>query len=208
MESEVFIHIGFAKTGTTWLQEIVFPEWMRENNVLLINKISIKDFCQQPRDKILITNERFRPSPIWEEGTNSLKNLIRIFGKIKVIITFRDIDALVDSYNLHARLGGLQQTTDQEWMDYYIQTINFLKDHDIEYCYLDPLGFPHLTIYNLAKFMDIKMPSPEQINKWILIKANVRRKQWAYPLADLFVWLHWNWGRKMLVGFIKPKIWN
>lgn len=90
--SEIIIHIGLHKTGTTFLQNRIFP---------LFNDISIirawyshrKIIEMSLNEKILISDEGISGDPwktnYFEQFKHNILNVKRIYGNVKIIVGFR-----------------------------------------------------------------------------------------------------------------------
>ena len=171
-----FVHIGLAKTGTTWLQEVVFPEWMEDNDVAYFYKMRSVDFAQPPQDKILLSNEAFTArSILYDHDTEiSMQHMVNLFGDVKVIITNREANSLIESLYVDSALNGKPRVRmDLIRLLWKIGCIYyFLDEHEIEFIelYTDD-GFDYDA---LAKFMGIRPPTDEQRDKWN-VRVNKRR---------------------------------
>lgn len=181
-----FIHIGLAKTGTTWLQEIVFPEWMKDNNVAYFYKLRSIDFAQGLQDKILLSNEAFTArSILYDHDVEvSLQHMVNLFGKVKVIITNRKLDDLIESLYIDSIINGKpRERMDLIELAYKIGCIKyFLDDNDIEFVeiYTDE----EFDYEALAEFMDIDPPTLEQKQRWD-VRVNKRRSRFTVFLISL-----------------------
>ena len=109
MKENVYIHIGYQKTGTTFFQKYIFPEWkdviyINQKDLLLGNLVSIDD-----RKKYLISYESLCGN-YWDGYKNQelyLKNLASYFPQAKVIISFRRHDRFICSlYKQYLHEGG------------------------------------------------------------------------------------------------------
>ena len=99
--SEIFVHIGFHKTGTTFLQRKIFPNLKNVNyvhNGKLLNLVG-------SYEKVLISNEAFSGIPYhwnekryYEQFCSNIARLKSIFGNFKVIVGFREPSSMVNSF--------------------------------------------------------------------------------------------------------------
>ncbi len=202
--NQKIIHIGLAKTGTTWLQEIVFPEWMKDNDVAYFYKLRSVDFTQELQDKILLSNEAFTARSILydHDPEVSLQHMVNLFGDVKVIITNRNLDDLIESLYIDSIVNGKpRERMDLVKLAYKIGcTKYFLDDNDIDFIeiYTDE-GFDY---EELADFMDIKPPTPEQKQQWD-VRVNKRRGRFTVFLIKLCNRLGFNRMRKIIVRLTK-----
>jgi len=92
-KQEIFIHIGLPKTGTTFLQEEIFPKL---NNVNFI----LRDFslAQYSEGKNLISNERITGGITGDADYKTILDRIKkLFPNIKIIVVFRNKDEWIRS---------------------------------------------------------------------------------------------------------------
>jgi len=83
---ETIIHVGVHKTGTTWLQQCVFPKL---KGVLYFYKDELVDY--KPYDKILMSNEEWsRSMPDRENQLYPLCELKKQYPQAKIIIGIRN----------------------------------------------------------------------------------------------------------------------
>ncbi len=180
-----YIHIGLAKTGTTWLQEIVFPEWMKDNDVAYFYKLRSVDFAQKLQDKILLSNEAFTARSILydHDPEVSLQHMVNLFGKVKAIITNRNIDDLIESLYIDNIINGKpRERMDLIELAYKIGCIKyFLDEHDIDFIEIYTEEFDYES---LAEFMNIRPPTAEQKQRWN-IRVNKRRSRLTVFLISL-----------------------
>jgi hypothetical protein len=106
-ESEIFIHLGLPKTGTTYLQENIFSKF-NKGDISYLGKaknISVWDIMEMPSNKYLISSEHLLANPFTcEKGMwfqNFKSNLIKLhekFPNAKYIISLRNHKSLILSY--------------------------------------------------------------------------------------------------------------
>lgn len=197
------IHIGLAKTGTTWLQEVVFPEWMKDNDVAYFYKLRSVDFAQGLQDKILLSNEAFTARSILydHDPEVSLQHMVNLFGKVKVIITNRNLDDLIESLYTDSIVNGKpRERMDLVKLAYKIGCIKyFLDDNDIEFIEIYTEEFDYEA---LAKFMDISPPTPEQKQRWN-VRVNKRRSRFTVFIIQVCNRLRLDMIRKIIVRLTK-----
>jgi len=141
---DVILHIGIQGTGTTFLQEEIFPKFpgvnliskreMEALDILRSPNISIED-----REKLrpylkndminLISDENiwwFHPDPwfqnkVHERRIKHIDRIKEIFPDARIIFGIRDIDELViSSYNYYVMIGGTKRFKDfQKEFQYY-----------------------------------------------------------------------------------------
>jgi len=200
-----YIHIGFSKTGTIWLQKVVFPEWMKENNVAFFQRMKAEDFRQTPRDKILISNQTITARSTFYLGglTESLQNMVNLFGKdIKVIITNRETNSWRESLYLDQVLHGYrtERIASILLLKMKNEVYDYLKDNDIPYIVLST--DQSFDYYRLADFMDIKYPTAEQKTRWN-VRVNKRRSPFVMFIVRICNRLGLNKIRKLIIFFTK-----
>jgi hypothetical protein len=98
---EVFIHIGTVKTGTTFLQKIVFPK-LKEIHYYKKPQIVTAIVASLEYDKILISDEKYSGTFLHKYPASirfgMLKKLHALFPNAKIIVTFREPNSIVPSY--------------------------------------------------------------------------------------------------------------
>lgn len=122
---KVYIHLGYGKTATTWLQDIFFPALAREENITFLGKTSanypewllnlhyLDDICFYNRcdhikdelqsviakskyDKVLISSEAFTNSYSIYNQANRLR---KVLPEANIILVVRSpIDLVIDKY--------------------------------------------------------------------------------------------------------------
>jgi len=128
---EIYIHIGLHKTGTTWLQRVVFPQLQtvnyipRENISRIVTEILMHDpsifdektvmeslECYLVEGKNLFSSESFSGLPFLQYVNRSdiLKKIHMLFPNAKIIICIRSqIDILCSLFAQFVRLGGVKK---------------------------------------------------------------------------------------------------
>ncbi len=128
--STILIHIGFPKTATTWLQQLVFPNWEAvqyidhykpENKWLLdlryINELEFDpDKFRNETDDILnskkpvVISIESLSGDVFKRGFNTARNcryLKELFPRAKILITVREQTTMIDSlYRQYVNQGG------------------------------------------------------------------------------------------------------
>ena len=122
------IHIGMAKTGTTYLQNAYFPKLAKANNLYYLNKFNNSDFIER-RDGILLSNEFFTG------GTGKYNHAIKIIeaipkmigsGYIPVVVFRQHSEWFFSLWKQHIQEGGTMKFTD------YIAP-SFKKNYMVKY---------------------------------------------------------------------------
>jgi len=198
-----YIHIGFSRTGTTWLQKLVFPEWMKANNVAFFNFIEQPDFHQKPSDKILISTEYIGAHPLLTDTVeNALFNMIGLFGDVKVIISNRKPQEVADSINdtmrcsfrVNNMLNGvpLRILTKEDVSIHQANVFAWLFMNKVPFLEININYFDKHSVL-LANFMEIEPPTGGQIQRWMAIRINKRFPKWLLIIVKT---LHkWKWHR-------------
>ncbi|MBN1389967.1 MAG: sulfotransferase [Candidatus Thermoplasmatota archaeon] len=134
--TDVILHIGIQGTGTTFLQEEIFPKLegvnmiskreMEALEVLRSPKICIGDqeklIAYLKNDKInLISDENiwwYHPDPWFQSNVHQrriehIDRIKEIFPDARIIFGIRDIDELIiSSYNYYVMIGGTKRFKD------------------------------------------------------------------------------------------------
>lgn len=198
MKANIFIHIGFPKTGTTWLQKVVFPAWMKQNGFAFYHLFFLKAVHQKPKKNILISNETIT---VFNNNLNGLINTLLLFKDAKIIITNREIKSFTESYNNQMILGKKKTVTVTQMKNYQDEVHKYLSDHKISYIDLDIEDFDFLK---LARFMNINPPTDHQIIKWKSIRMNTRRPKWVYKVLSVLNKLKKNKLRFLIIYLTDP----
>jgi len=162
------VHIGFPKTGSTFLQKSVFPlllglEYVDFRTCVKLfedliylddldyeDQKSIKNFSNYPSEKILFSQEALTGPPFTFKGLNRSQIPIRLkgLGFSKVIITIRNQVDIIDSlYRQYVYQGGVMRfkgflNLDGNW-NHYLRAFN-----------LDYLKYDRLIIKYIEMFGD------------------------------------------------------
>jgi len=136
----MYIHIGFGRTATTWLQELIFsqhdkihylgktennyPQWLIELHYLddyyfQKNEKKIKDKINELKDpaKInVISSEAFTRSG--GEIFNQARRIKIIFSNVKIILVLRDPIDLIASFYKYTVGEGLFTLDLEEYLDW------------------------------------------------------------------------------------------
>ena len=204
-----YVHIGFSRTGTTWLQRLVFPEWMKDNNVAFFREMKTPDFHQTPSDKILISNENIGAHFFFKDTiANALKNMLYLFGDVKVIISSRDLDKVARSiyYSLITSFGVSNTINNQKIRKIANLEVGF--HHVLVFEWLDKNKVPYTIIdidyflddsRSLAEFMDISPPTDEQVRRWTRIRINKSLPRWVLFMAETLHKLNFHRMRKVFL---------
>ena len=164
-EREIFIHVGLPKTGTSWLQQNLFPKI----NVHLIRKR--KDFVNIPNNgKILISIESLSGSfrfPV--DYRNYLAyGMKTVYPDAKIIVGLREKDSWLKSmYNQGVKRGVFEESF-EEWknnldprildFDSYIKKLNELFDDVFVYRFEDFKKDKKKVIEDMCRFLDVEVP--------------------------------------------------
>jgi hypothetical protein len=115
MKNKIFIHIGMQKTGSTWLQTIVFPKIVSHDVVYketfreLISKLSEKDKIISYENYVGYPHLlKIRGLNGWlETRKKSFSNLSELFPNADIILVVRKQSELIRSlYNQYIKVGG------------------------------------------------------------------------------------------------------
>lgn len=109
---DLIIHIGMHKTGITFLQGIIFPQFKTVSLVrgwYSLRKIMTN--CNSDKNKILISNEGLSGNPFGdsyeEDFYRNTKTIKILFGNPKIIVGFRQQHPFITSfYKQYLHQGG------------------------------------------------------------------------------------------------------
>ncbi|MBW8050920.1 MAG: sulfotransferase [Cytophagales bacterium] len=168
----LFIHIGYHKTATSYLQELIFPKLSHVNYIQFKNNIEIfsKIFYQDPLSfdinsarsdlekcmdgtKInLISNENMSGNlRLKYNNKNIADKLYDLFPRAKIIIAIRNqFDFIISSYKQHISAGGTMSFKNRiGYNKGKIQPSYVLYDHRVN---LEMFKFNNLINYYAEKF--------------------------------------------------------
>jgi hypothetical protein len=142
MPKAVF-HIGLHKTGTTFLQQAVFPELDEFHLVRQMQDVR-QLFSISPKDRLLVTHEGLSENPFegsWRrEFKMYVRGISRFFSDSTCILGFRRHDRLVRSlYKQYLHEGGTRDVTELFAPDgsgrihpdesFFEQRLSFAQEH-------------------------------------------------------------------------------
>ena len=158
-----YVHIGLGKTGTTFLQEQLFPKISSLNSINFYNKISFADI--KNKNNFFLSNENlageFFNSSSWE---NSLeKNLITFGNDTNIIITIREpieyfTSAFCQSYHAYNIVEEDEFFLNNDMSNDYIKKNNFYFMNYEKFSYLKLINLYTKNFNNvyIIKYEDIK----------------------------------------------------
>lgn len=178
--SEIFIHIGLHRTGTTFLQKNVFPKirdieyYGRFKNEFfsVLNNYALSVNTRVNR-KILISDEGLSTTPFINCNETTVftyaDRLKKIFPTAKIIVTFREKKEWKKSLYNYYLLSFNNTLSYKEWeknifnkKDYdhkeFREYLKKLFDNVLILHYKDLKRNPHDFIGDICKFMDVKKP--------------------------------------------------
>lgn len=161
MKQEVFIHIGYPKTGTTFLQEAIFKKL---ENVDYHHYLDIYTKIDKSK-KLLISNEDFSGSFLLEDDTRNfytiMHNLKHIFPDAKIIIGTRDKKELLRSMYKETIRQGYTKTY-KKFLDEikysYVHNIIDIHQQGLLYTFEELKSNPHETIKKICDFIGEEVP--------------------------------------------------
>jgi len=169
-----YIHIGFAKTGTSWLQAIVFPTWMKDNGVAYFTYRHDQEYTQYPSNKILISNENFSGGLNYDGCVlNAIENMVNLYGKDSIFLfSIRDPKRVSESLYRHRIIMNFKpyRKSSDDVLSTWTMTCQFLNSMNIRYHIFDTD-----SLDELAEFMEIEPPTEEQLSEWRKIRINTRQ---------------------------------
>lgn len=175
------IHIGFPKTGTTFLQNEIFPRIpipyadFKESSMVLGKLVyadpldydlnAIKSVVDQKsrNDACLFSFENLAGSPFYYKGVNrsQIPHQLKKLGFNKVMITIRNQVSAIDSYyRQYVVQGGtlsfkafLDLEDKRVWQSKYFN-LNYLKYHETLSIYREVFGEENLLVLNQEMLRD------------------------------------------------------
>lgn len=189
---EVYVHIGLHKTGTTFLQNEIFPKM----NVNYIYKW--KDEHRIKKDKNLISNENLSGNP-FEQYTDKRNVLLRgikaTYPHGKIILGLRNKKEIIASLYSQWILGGGTESfdffytkmVDNPHLDYQ-KLYRFLRmlfgeNNIFIYQYEQLVQHPDEIIERLCDFINV--PVPDYMNKRYRKRLD-QRKIWLLRFLNKF----------------------
>ena len=175
MSSTLTFHIGLHKTGTTFLQQAVFPELDGFHLVRQMQDVR-QLFSASPEDRLLVTHEGLSGNPLegswWKEFKMYVRGISRFFPESTCILGFRRHDRLVRSlYKQYLHEGGTHGVSELFALDgtgrihpdelFFEQRLAFAQEHFSDvFVYTQDLredfgGF----LKRLIHFLEIEAPA-------------------------------------------------
>lgn len=180
--SQIFIHIGLHRTGTTFLQKHVFPKiegiayYGRYNPYHVQNYVLAVDV--KANDKILISDEGLTTYPYFNYPETTVfivtERLKKLFPHAKIIVVFRDKKEWKKSlYDVYVRMakGNLSRS---EWEQKIFNSKNFefgefkqflktIFDDVLVLWYKDFKKNPQVFVEQICNFMGVSTPNFDNI---------------------------------------------
>ncbi|MCF8230716.1 MAG: sulfotransferase domain-containing protein [Bacteroidales bacterium] len=169
---EIIFHVGLEKTGTTFLQRSVFPNFKDVHYVIKRNYRYIDDIvARHPNKKVLLSHEFGR-----HDFYPKIKKFAQKYPHAKTIIVFRHHDEWIASYYRFLIKRGLKENFN-EFFDiendkgtwkiedlYYYPEIKFLESHfsqkPLVLFHNDLKNEPKKFIQQIANYAGIKDMGP------------------------------------------------
>jgi len=102
--AEVILHLGLAKTGTSWMQKYLFPAM--DLNYVKVGSYDILPY--QIKEKTLFSFEGLSGTPHRNDRYVLASRLHRMFPYAKVFVLFRDKESYIRSlYSTYLKGGGI-----------------------------------------------------------------------------------------------------
>lgn len=191
---EVFLHIGFHKTGSTFLQSKIFPNL---EGVTFFNRNLDLNRLFKTEDKLLLSNVGMSGCPylvgegdFFDQFRVSIKYLQKIFKDPKIIICFREPGKYINScYKQHLHEGGQLKFEEFISLDgnskinyenfFFKKFVEYLRDNVQNqnifiYDFESFIKYPEIVVNSMSKFITGGIYKKDIINK----KSNS-----AVPLA-------------------------
>jgi len=185
--SEVILHLGLAKTGTTWFQQRLFPQLD-----LLFHHVSHYDIINKPiKGKTLFSFEGLSGTPYNNDRFVIADRLKALFPDAQVLVMFREKESYLQSlYSQYLRGGG---TGSFCWFKEYLSHVDgFLdwenyKKHlirlwDEKNCFFplfeDFCHNPQVFTVKLCDWMHVPVPSDVDYSPVNKSLDQVQRSRW------------------------------
>jgi len=182
----VVLHLGLHKTGTTFLQNYIFP------NIKEYNYIDRSHFwhCGQFKN-VIISDEGFSGYPHLLDNDGSVmfenaKFLKKVFPNAKIILCLRNKESWVKSlYSEYLKSGGIYSFNtfklkfSNVWFNFdeYISLLKNLFD-DVFICNFEDLkNHPNYFVHDICKFINVPIPK----YKHTIVKKGF--KSWQFDIA-------------------------
>lgn len=127
----LFLHVGLHKTGTTFLQNEVFPKW---RGVKYIQWANLENFLRLESDASYLFSREGLSGQNWashQKREASLKRLAELFPDARILISFRKHSGyIVSSYRQFLQRGG---TLDFEKYFDIVADSGFMKQDDFRF---------------------------------------------------------------------------
>jgi hypothetical protein len=158
-----YIHIGLGKTGTTFLQEEIFPKISNLNGLNYYNKVISENIINL--DNYFLSNENlvgeFFSSTSWED---SLKRNLEKFGSdINIILTIREpleyfASVFCQGYHAYNIVKEEEFFLNNSMSDAYIKKNNYYFINYEKFCYPELINLYKKNFQNvyIIKYEDIK----------------------------------------------------
>ena len=185
MTSKVFLHIGLQKTGTTFLQQQVFP---RFEGVSYMKKRFRPRLLLEGHDTFLVSNEWILGSPLGSRSTSWLDDHRRALEKLgklapdtRLIVCFRrHSDLLVSLYKQYLHEGGtatihefFDPKSDSGWIKprdlFFYPRIKWIEEHfqHRPFVFLFDEIWKHLQslIDEMGELLGADVPSVDELDR-------------------------------------------
>lgn len=151
MEKQVFVHIGYPKTASTWLQRLVFPKikglsYLDQftDNIVGETTQNRKEIIasvlndQSLEDTLLISSENISMPSVWNDDLDislvKARNIHALLPDAKIIVLLRSQEDFILSLYTHlVKRGGVWRSKD-----------SFLKKHEAyilkHFCFHELIG--------------------------------------------------------------------
>lgn len=127
----LYLHVGLHKTGTTYLQSVVFPNW---SGIRYLRNLTVENFLRIDSEETVLASREGLSGPALgsqAEKLAFLKRLSRMFPEARILISFRPHAAYVNAlYSQYLRYGGT--LTLPEFFDIESDR-GMLKHNDIQF---------------------------------------------------------------------------
>ena len=172
MKTEIVIHIGLHKTGTTFLQQEVFP---KIPNINYQTKVDLTTKVEEGKINLFsdenLDGGSYRLFNTVQHRYNIMKNLHTLYPKAKIILCIRDKDRWLKSAHKQyivayksCSFEEYKQRLDKGFLDFdeYVKRLDALWFDNVYVCHFEDLKRnPKQFVKDICDFIGVEPPEFE-----------------------------------------------